>query len=198
MSVYEKTARAGSQVEILDKSASERWPTDWSRDGRYIIEDVIDPKTLYDIWVLPLFGDRKAVPYLQTGFNEFHGRVSPNGHWLVYTSDETGRDEIYAQSFPNPGLKYQVSTNGGLMATWSPDGTELFFVSTDRMLMSVRVKSGETFEAEIPQTLFQTRTGPFVWFDVSKDGRFLLPTPVEPAASVPITVVINWPIELKK
>jgi Tol biopolymer transport system component len=83
----------------------------WSRGGRYIVLSVINPKTKGDVWVMPTFGDRKPFPYLQTEFTEGYARLSPNGQWLAYTSDESKRNEIYVQTFPTPGSKWQVSTN---------------------------------------------------------------------------------------
>jgi Tol biopolymer transport system component len=117
-----------AQDEALDKAnpGVGKRPEDWSRDGRYIIELVVGPK--YAIWVLPLFGDRKPFPYLQTDFDENWARLSPNGQWLAYVSDETKRDEVYVQTFPTRGGKWQVSTNGGSRPVWSRDGKELFFI----------------------------------------------------------------------
>jgi len=187
--------------EALDKAEHPKFPLDWSRDGRYLIEEVNDPKTKQDIWVLPLFGDRKPFPYLQTEFNELYGKLSPNGQWLAYVSDETKRNEIYVQTFPTPGGKWQISTNGGLYPVWSRDGKELFYIGADQKLMAVEVMGGNTFQAGVPRPLFQTRLGSGVfaiWFDVSKDGRFLMPVPVENTAPVPMTVVVNWTTGLKK
>src|SRR5450755_695915 len=129
--LYQKAIDGTSPEEALDKSLRSMRPSDWSRDGRYIIEGVSDPKTKGDIWVLPLFGDRKPFPYLQTDFSENDGKLSPNGQWLAYFSDETGRFEVYVQTFPTPGGKWQVSTNGGALPVWSRDGKELFFSGLD-------------------------------------------------------------------
>jgi eukaryotic-like serine/threonine-protein kinase len=119
---------------------------------------------------------------------------------LAYTSDETKRDEVYVQSFPNPGGKWQISTNGGQRPIWSRDGKELFFLGSERKkMMVVDVKSGATFQAGVPKPLFDTHLGGNnPWFDVSKDGRFLIPTRVDDGAVDPITVVVNWPGGLKK
>jgi len=174
---------------------------DWSRDGRYIILDGPDPKTKFDAWVLPTFGDRKAVPYLQTEFNEFYNKLSPDGQWLAYTSDESKREEVYVQTFPTPGGKWQVSSNGGSHSIWSRDGKELYFLSADGKMMAVDVKgTGTKFEAGVPKPLFDVRFPGSVnaWFDVGPDGRFLLPIQVDEAKSVPLTVVVNWTAALKK
>jgi Tol biopolymer transport system component/predicted Ser/Thr protein kinase len=195
--LYQKAIDGTAPEEALDKSLRSMRPSDWSRDGRYIIEGVSDPKTKGDIWVLPLFGDRKPFPYLQTDFSENDGKLSPNGQWLAYFSDETGRFEVYVQTFPTPGGKWQVSTNGGALPVWSRDGKELFFSGLDRKIMVAEAKGGAKFEVSVPKPLFEMRSGPTGWFDVSKDGRFLIPTPAE-QSSVPITVVVNWTAGLKK
>ncbi len=197
--VYQKNTSAGAQDRELDKDALSKQPDDWSPDGRYIIEETLDiSKNGTDIWVLPLFGDRKAFPYLHTDSNEHHAKLSPNGRWLAYVSDETTRNEVYIQTFPNPGGKWQVSTNGGSLPVWSRNGKELFFIGADRKMMAVDIKGGSKFEAGIPKSLFDTRLGTSTWFDVSKDGRFLLPVQTGRPASVPITVFVNWTAGLKK
>ncbi|MBZ5607139.1 MAG: protein kinase [Acidobacteriia bacterium] len=199
--VYRKAVGRAAQDEALDKNASGKRPDDWSRDGRYIIEETppSTPKTGDDIWVLPLFGDLKPFPYLQTEFNEHFAKLSPNGRWLAYASDETKRNEIYVQTFPAPGGKWQVSTNGGARPVWSRDGKELFYIGADQKMMVVEVTGGAKFEASVPSPLFDTRlTSGNTWFDVSKDGRFLIPASVEQSTSVPMTVVVNWTAGLKK
>jgi len=175
--------------------------TDWSRDGRYIIETAPSPKTGTDIWLQPLFGERKLIPYVHTEANERLGKVSPNGKWLAYMSDETKRNEVYVQTFPNPGGKWQVSVNGGGKPVWSRDGKELFFISSDQKMMAVEVKDSGKFEAGTPRALFNTSlsfTSTSGFFDVSKDGRFLMPIAMEQSANAPMTVVINWQAGLKK
>jgi Tol biopolymer transport system component len=202
---FQKATSGTGQDEILSKPVGEPpHPTrvdDWSRDGRYMILDTGgDPKTKYDVWVLPTFGDRKPFPYLQTEFAEMYARLSPDGHWLAYTSDESKRNEIYVQSFPAPGGKWQVSTNGGERSVWSRDGKELYFVSPDGKMMAAEVKSGSKFEAGVPKPLFDVRfpSGINPWFDVGKDGRFLIPIQAEQTANAPMTVVVNWQAGLKK
>jgi len=177
-------------------------PTDWSRDGRYIVVDNTPSNTEGDIWVQPMFGDRKRFYYLQTDFNERGAKLSPNGRWVAYASNETNRDEIYVQTFPDRGGKWQVSTNGGYWPVWSRDGRELYFVGSDRRMMASEVKSGEKFEASVPRPLFDSHTESLNrmthGFDVSKDGRFLIPAPVTQSASAPITLVVNWTAAFKR
>jgi len=162
---------------------------------------LVAPKTNVDVWVLPQFGDRKPFPYIHTEFAEQMARLSPNGRWLAYQSDVTTRNEIYIQTLPTPGGTWQVSTNGGTHPVWSHDGKQLFFLDLQRRMTAVEMGIGERFQAGAPKTLFPTRfvgSGLASWFDVSKDGRFLIPNQVEAAAGVPINVVINWTVGLKK
>jgi serine/threonine protein kinase/Tol biopolymer transport system component len=195
--LHQKSTTGTAREEVLDESSANKHPDDWSRDGRYIIEEVAGTKGS-DIWILPLFGDRKPLPYLETAFNESYAKLSPDGHWLAYVSDESKRNEVYVQTFPMPGTKWQISKNGGSYPVWSRDGKELFFIGADQAMMSVEVKGGAQFEASEPNTLFETRLGSNPQFDVSKDGRFLIPTLPEQASSAPISIVINWTAALNK
>ena len=198
--IYQKTTSGAAQDEVLDQGAPNKRADDWSRDGRYIIlETAAGGKTRGDIWVLPLFGDRKPFPYLQTEFNERSAKLSPNGQWLAYASDETKQYEIYVQTFPSPGGKWQVSTNGGTSPVWSRDGKELFFIGADQKLMVIEVKGGAKFEASVPSPLFDTHLSTInPGYDVSKDGRFLMPVAIEQATTPPMTVVINWNAGMKQ
>jgi serine/threonine protein kinase/Tol biopolymer transport system component len=205
---FQRAASGTGHDEVLSKPVGEPpTPTvveDWSRDGRYLTLRTVDPKTKSDIWVLPLNpdkpGDWKPFPYLQTEFDERFGRLSPDGRWLAYTSDESKRNEVYVRSFPTSGAKWPVSTNGGERSVWSRDGKELYFLSPDGAMMAAEVKSGSKFETGVPKSLFKVRfaRGIDSWFDVSTDGRFLIPVQVEQTAKVPITVVVNWQAGLKK
>lgn len=176
----------------------------WSGDGRYVILRVVNPKTVYDLWVMPLTsgerGDGEPVPYLTSEFEEKYGRVSPDGHWLAYTSNESKCNEIYVQSFPTKGRKFTVSINGGERSVWSRDGKELYFISADGRMMAAEVSTGSKFEAGVPRPLFKVHLsrGMDAWFDVTKDGRFLIPVQAEQTVNAPITVVVNWQAGLKE
>jgi Tol biopolymer transport system component len=201
---FQKATSGTAQDEVLSKPLGEPpGPTrvdDWSRDGRYTILGTLNPKRKGVVWVMPTFGDRKPFPYLHTEFDEQWAKLSPNGQWLAYTSDETKRNEIYVQTFPTPAGKWQVSTNGGSRSVWSRDGKELYFIAADGKLMAVEVAEGAKFQAGLPKQLFDTHIGnvPYNWFDVSKDGRFLIPVQLEQSANAPMTVVVNWQAGLKK
>jgi Tol biopolymer transport system component len=194
---YQKSRAGGPEQKV-----GEGWIWDWSSDGRYMIIEITAPKTRRDIWIKPMFGDRKVFPYLQTEFDEREGKFSPDVRWIAYASNETGRPEIYVQGFSNPGEKFQVSTSGGGFPLWSRDGKELFFLSADHKMMAAEVKAaGGKFQAGIPKVLFATRAAelPDVTtpYDVTKDGRFLMVTPQNPPGR-PMTVMINWTVGLKK
>ena len=194
---YVKAANGVGAEEVLDQDPRGNFVTDWSRDGRYLIEAVSDLKTLGDIWVIPQFGDKRRFPYMNTEYNERGGKLSPNGQWLAYVSNESKRYEIYVQTFPEHGGKWQISTNGGDFPVWSRDGRELYFIGADRKLMAVEVKGdGKSFAASLPKPLFEVADQ---WpFDVSKDGRFLIQVPVEQGSAKVLTVVTNWQAGLKK
>jgi serine/threonine protein kinase len=191
--IYRKSAGSNAQDELLLESPLDKFPSDWSRDGRYLIYYQIDPVTKYDLWALPLTGDRKPYPLLQTTFNEHRATLSPDGRWLAYTSDETGKDEIYVQSFPSLGNKRKVSDGGGTRPVWNRDGKELFYIASDRKLMVSAVSGGAKFEAGSPQPLFATRQNLTRFFDVSPDGRrFLLVDPLPDPVTPPINLLFNW------
>jgi serine/threonine protein kinase len=194
--MYKKAASGVGQMEIASKSQVENHPDDWSQDGRYIVQQRQVPKHGWDIWIVPMIGDEKAFPYLQTEFNETNARLSPKGQWLAYQSDDSKRNEIYVVGFPKPVHKWTISTGGGTVPVWSRDGRELYFLSADRKLMAVEVGVGPTFEPGVSKLLFETRA---VFYDVAKDGRFLMTIPSEQtASSVPLTAVFNWHAALKR
>jgi Tol biopolymer transport system component len=208
-SIYQKAANGVGKEELLNKGETPLRPSDWSRDGHYLFLSAIDPKTKSDIWVMPLSGDKKPFPYLNQDYNENSPRLSPNGQWLAYQSDKSGRYEVYVDTFtgapsasPAARGNWQVSTNGGTRPVWSRDGKELFFISADRKMMVTEVNNSAAnrFDASAAKALFEAHISgdPSNQFDVSKDGRFLMMVPVQQDVSTPITVVINWTAALKK
>ena len=113
----------------------------------------MNPETGFDIWLLPMDGDRKPVPYLRGTANERGGKISPDGHWMAYMSNETGQDEIYVQSFPEPGRKVRVSVDGGSYPRWVEGGSQLYYNNANAR-MTVPVKAGEEFQPGSPSKLF--------------------------------------------
>jgi len=152
--------------------------------------------TNWNIWAMPLKGDQIPQAVLRTQFNEMDGRISPDGQWLAYVSDESGKWEVYVQRFLSPGGKWQISSNGGKQPQWSHDGKELFYVSADQKLMAVAVHSGLSLDPGIPKELFQFRgTSDFLGgsYDVGTNGqRFLVSALVGEEASPPLNVIVNW------
>ena len=200
--LYLKVSSGAGNEEVQYKSDTPKELTDWSTDGRFILFDAYDAKTGGDLWALPLFGDRKPYALLNTPFSEQQGHFSPDGRWFAYTSNESGRYEVYVQSFPLSGGKWLVSTAGGAQPHWRRDGKELFYVAADRRLMAVDVTAGASLEASAPKALFQTQVVRYDApnrYDVSADGqRFLINTPVGEVSQTPITVVLNWTAGLKR
>ncbi len=193
--VYVKALSGSAEEQQLLHSDEAKSPTDWSPDGRALIYQRLDPKTKSDLWMLPLAGSRTPVSLVRTDANEVDGRVSPDGHWIAYASDESGKWEVHVAAFPGPGGRWQVSSGGGSEPIWRRDGKELFYLAADRELMAAAVTPGAHFEAGAPQPLFRTRsryTGN-VAYDVAADGRrFLVNTLIGAEAMAPITVEINW------
>lgn len=204
--LMQKAANGTGTEELLLKGLNN--PIAWSPDGRFILFLRFGEKTRMDVWALPLFGDRKEQPLLQSAFDERSPQLSPDGRWLAYFSDESGSDEIYVQSFLTEGKlggdKLRISTNGGTQPKWRGDGQELFYVATDGQMMSVAVKtSGAAFESSAPKALFKTRmlagSRLFHDYDVTADGqRFLIGTMIGESSALPPTVILNWTAELKK
>ncbi|MEK6756279.1 MAG: hypothetical protein AABZ02_09025, partial [Bacteroidota bacterium] len=213
--LFVKPSSGAGSEEVLLESDEDKIPTDWSQDGKFIAYQFDGgPKTQSDIGILPLnpegaSGDRKAIVFLQTPFNEEGARFSPDGRWIVYASDESGQNEIYIRPFPGLGRspeqrgraglagKWQVSTAGGDFPSWRRDGREIYYVNTDRKLMAAEIAvKGSTIEVINVRALFElTGQG----YDVTADGkRFLVNLPVETQITSPITLVVNWNAELKK
>jgi len=197
--LYQKAASGAGEETLLRKSDYPKLPTDWSPDGRFIIYHQTDPKTKWDVWVLPAPGSGEAEPFrvLGTEANETAGTLSPDGRWLAYASDVSGRYEVYVQSFPGGGGKRQVSTGGGNSPRWLRDGRELFYYAGDGKLMVAPVRSGESFETGAAVSLFEFRAATlqnyFAPYAVTADGqRFLLNEVVETEPNSPLTVVVNW------
>ncbi len=194
-----KSSSGTGGEEILFQSDDAKNPTSWSTDGRFLLFNRTLSKTKTDVWVLPLFGDRKPFPLVQSEFIDRNGQFSPDGRWVAFVSDESGRLEIYVVPFPGPGGKWQVSTGGGTAPRWSTDGRELFYASPDHDLVTVEVKSGSEFQVSSPKLLFSLSSiTAQTAFEVSADGRrFLQGIPRDTTGS-PVTLVLNWTAELKK
>jgi eukaryotic-like serine/threonine-protein kinase len=201
--LYRKATNGEDGEELLLSAPSFKSATDWSRDGRFILFRMTSPETGYDLWVLPIGGDNKPIPIVRTNAEERDGQFSPDGKWIAYQSNESGRFEIYLQAFPGPGTKSRISTNGGAQVRWRQDSRELFYVALDGQMMAVPIRldsNSQAVEAGAPTALFHTRgVGGAVrgvnrqQYVVSPDGqRFLINALSEESVVAPITLILNW------
>jgi hypothetical protein len=203
MNLYRKllSAPPGSE-ELLLSTSQPKFPMDWSADARVLLYDTLVPERGWDIWALPLEGDRKPFEIVQTDFNERNEQFSPDGAWIAYQSDKTGRFEIYVQPFPGPGGDSRVSIDGGAQVRWNPNGKELFYIAADDRLMAVPIRfvsNGQAIEPGTPLGLFATNVGSTAintnrqQYAVSPDGQsFVMNSVLEEASTSPITVILNW------
>jgi Tol biopolymer transport system component len=222
--IYQKPSGGAGAEELLVESPQDKYATDWSTDGGFILYHSNDPQTGRDLWVLPMSGanaslagrsqqkndgDGKPWVFLKTSFEERVGQFSPDGRWVAYTSNESGRYEIYIRPFAAPATsgaavnsaagEWQVSTAGGIYSRWRLDGKELYYIGPNGEMMAAPITAtGTTLEPGAPVALFPTR----IWgggvdnaqgrqYDVTRDGRFLINTVLEDASS-PITLLQNW------
>ena len=195
--IYEITPGApGSEREVLALQGVQE-PEDISRDGRFLVYSNDTQMAASDLWLLPLFGDRKPVPWLKTRFAVTSPRFSPDGRWIAYESDESGDPEVYVARTEGAGEKQRLSTVGGRFPRWRRDGKELYYVTPDGFLMAVPLVPGARLEARAPVQLFHVEAA-IENYDVLPDGsRFLVSTPAEKARESPIRVIVNWPATLK-
>ena len=179
------------------------YPSSWSPDGSLLLFDRQDKSGKISVWVLPLNGSRKPHSFVETQFNAQMGKFSPDGRWVAFVSNDSGKDEVYVVPFPGPGAREQVSTGGGTQPRWRRDGRELFYLSPETKMMAAEVTAGaKDFRAGTVQTLFKmSGLGgvPGYLYDATSDGqKFIAVQDMEHTSTVPLTVVINWDAELKK
>jgi serine/threonine protein kinase/Tol biopolymer transport system component len=218
--VLRKAANGSGAEELLLSDGFQNFPETWSPDGRFLIYDVgnsAPPNR--DLWVLPLEGDRKPFPLVQTSFDVMQSQFSPDGHWIAFASNESGRFEVYVTAFGDPQkgrgsqrspkqiTKWQVSTAGGSHPRWRRDGKELFFLAGDTLMAASVSAEADHFSVGRVERLFDARpihpanntNLPFTVYDVSADGKhFLINTVDESAGVAPLTLIANWPALLRK
>jgi Tol biopolymer transport system component len=192
--LYMKASDGTGSEELLLRSNDNKHPNAWSPNGEVIL--YVSDQNRGDLMVLPLAGERKPYSFLSTPSRERQGRISPDGRWVAYVSDVSGRDEVYVREFPGAGGPWQVSVDGGTAPRWRADGKEIFFLTPDETLMAIETGAkGQTFSAGAPKPLFQPRivaatTRPP--YDVARDGRFLINSDVIEASTEPIHLLLNW------
>jgi Tol biopolymer transport system component len=207
LDIYATGADAVGGDKLLLKAAALRVPTislsptDWSRDGRWLLFFSSHQAASRDLWVLPMGqGDTKPRLILGTKSDESNAKFSPDGRWILYQTNESGRFEIAVRAFPAGERMWQISSGGGVHGRWSSDGRELYFMAPDGKLMAAQVDTrGPLFRAGSPVALFSPRlnvspnTNPFnSEYDVAADGRFLVNTTLDEFSTTPITLILNW------
>jgi hypothetical protein len=208
--LFQRKADGTGSEQLLAQFGGVKFPTSWSADGRFIAYNTTpEGKSNSEISILPVFDDRKPFAFLKTNSNVAEGRFCPRGGWIAYSSDESGRSEVYVTSFPEHQGKWQISQSGGSMPRWRHDGKELFYLAPNSQLVAADVNwSGSTFEVGGVHPLFHLRLAPGppiydlgptagqIGYDVSPDGqRILVNSPAE-SDTAPITVIFNWPAAL--
>jgi eukaryotic-like serine/threonine-protein kinase len=202
--VFVKNASGTGKEQQLFKSDKWVFPVDWSMDGTYLLYELVSSDSGYDLWAWPMSGNKATYPIATSQSSESQGKFSPDGQFVAYTSDETGRPEIYVQTFPDPSHgRWQISTAGAVMPRWSKDGKELFYLALDRKLMVVDTSTG--FQSVTPQTLFANvpvrviASNQAAQYAVSENAqRFLILTPLEDRSHQSITIIANWQNLLKQ
>ncbi len=204
--LYQKLVSGTKEEEVLLNSNESKMATSWSRDGRFLLYTVFHPGDTSDIWLLPLVGDKKPVPFVVSEFTTITPDFSPDGHWVAYMSNESGRMEVYVRSFSmnsagtamEAGGKWQVSNGAGLMGLrWRNDGRELYYRSIDGKMMAVAIDSAPMFRMGKPRPYGLVLPGLAAWVSNADGTRFLVPAP-NPNRPPAYTLVVNWQAGLKK
>jgi serine/threonine protein kinase len=197
--LYLKDASGAQDEKAIAQDGPDRFPNDWSRDGKYVLYE-----RGADLWFVTL-PEQKSTQFLKAPSTLKNGRISPDGNWVAYASNENGRWEIYVTSFPDARGKWQVSNGGGDQPKWRGDGKELFYLSPEGKIMATSVTTGANFDAGPSTVLFQANpreglaTSEQVSYDISKDGqKFLINTQQKQGDAMPMSVVLNWSAKLNK
>ena len=191
--LYTRPANGARQEELLYHDDLDKYPSSWSSNGKYVVYETIS-KNHFDIWVMPMQGEHKPQPFLQEKFNTRYPEFSPDTKWITYTSYEAGHGQVYLVAFPNPGGRFLVGD--GVMGTWSRNGKEILYLDDHQRIASVEVTPhGDSVELGKPQILFSAQPGEF---SASPDGSRLLMMQTPMPSSPSLTLVVNWPQELKK
>ncbi len=194
--IYAKDIGGAGPAQLLLESEDNTFPTSWSPDGRLLGFDAESPDTGWDQWILPL-DEGEPYPFLQSQFNEVNGVFSPDGRWMAFASDDSGRQEIYVTPFPGPGRRWRVSTEGGQYANWSSTGRELFFMSFSNQIMAVGLETGDNaITIAEPRTLINANVSPSSYpYSPAPEGEKILLI-AQPIAPQSLRVVFDWTAEL--
>jgi serine/threonine protein kinase/Tol biopolymer transport system component len=204
--LYRKAADGSSPAELFAEGEYHQQPKSWSADGKkLVLTEGMNPESGVDIWMLTFDGNLKPEPFLRSRFNEIHPIFSPDGRWIAYVTDESGREEVYVRPYPGPGNIMTISIDGGMEPVWAPDGKKLYYrdESGDKM-MAVSFITEPELRVGKPKLLFEGRyKGGWPWgrnYDIAPDGtRFIMITDEDPKLKpMQINVVLNWTEELKR
>ncbi len=200
--LYRKRADNVGSEQLLVRSPLHKNVHDWSRAGNLLYSVDFDPNTRYDLWWLPLdnAGAGTSKPFLRESYEERSGQFSPDGRWVAYVSDESGRREIYIRPFPGPGAASPVSTAGGISPRWEKAGKELYYIAPDSTLMAAPISvKGDSLAVGVPISLFQTQIvgggraqPPTFEYAVAPNGRFLINSVTADPPASPMTILLNW------
>ncbi len=193
--LYQRASSGVGQEELLYSSGTSMSVSDWSGDGRHILFSSLDLETGWDLWSY-VVDDAEARPILVSDFDQYDGVLSPDGRWLAYTSNESDRNDVYVQGFPESSGRWMISTGGGSQPRWRKDGREIFYIAPNDTFMAVPVQAESSFTFGTPLELFQTRTKADIGgvYDVTADGqRFLVNIlPVDLESRLEVVLVLNW------
>jgi Tol biopolymer transport system component len=195
--LYWKPSDGSGPAQRILENENDNYPCSWSPDGKVLAFLEISPDTGNDIWMYPTGDEQQPYPFINTPSSEMQAQFSPDGRWLAYTSNESGRPEVYVQPFPGPGGKWQVSKDGGFAPIWASDGSTIYFATPQESVMSTSVRSAPHFTVTKLQELFTLRGGTgFVAgrsFDISPDGqRFVFAQSQEPRETTQLNLIFDW------
>jgi Tol biopolymer transport system component len=198
--LFQKASNGAGPENVLLADDTGKYPESWSPDGQFLLynTNAVKSNHFFDLWVLPLFGDRKPFLFIESPFIDLASQYSPDGRWVAYNSNESGRSEVYVVPFPGPGARTRISTAGGDNARWRRDGKEIFYLERNTLMAAGVAANGSRFEVGTVQRLFDVPTVDGYWpYDVTPDGQRFLVNTLESEVA-PLTIVVNWPAALKK
>jgi eukaryotic-like serine/threonine-protein kinase len=200
LGLYAKPANGGASERLVVEGDGTPWTSSQvTRDGAWFV--FARGTNSGDIWIAPMKGGAAPHPYMETPYSEMRPQVSPDNRWIAYESDESGRSEVYVQTFPHPGGKWQVSTSGGVQPRWRADMRELYYFALDRTLMAVPLReTGDGITPGAPTPVLVTGLAIIgkYRYTASPDGqRFYLAEGGDNATAGPFDVILNWPAMLR-